>query len=187
MWIGGHVTKSCKRFNVPGHAHELTFSCYQNRWFLKKQQPCQWLSESIQKARLELNFSIWAYVFMPSHVHLLIWPREQEYSISRILHRIKQPVAQKAIAWLKAHNPEGLEVLATGHSTQPYQFWQKGGGYDRNINQIDTLIHCVRYIHLNPVRKNLVQAPEEWVYSSAAEWNKAGTGPLSIDREDWPG
>ncbi len=186
MQMGARFTKCCKRYDVPGHAHELTFSCYQSRWFMKKQQPCQWLCDSLQKARTELNFALWAYVFMPNHVHLLIWPREREYSISRILHRIKQPVAQKAIAWLKTHNPEGLRVLDTGHTSQRYRFWQKGGGYDRNIRQIDALIQCVHYIHLNPVRKRLVQAPQEWFYSSAAEWDKAGTGPLSVDRQDWP-
>ena len=88
-------------------------------------------------------FDLWAYVFMPDHVHLVIYPRCDDYSISRILLSIRQPVARKAIAYLKVHHPEGLRAMATGQRARPYHFWQKGGGYDRNITQVDTLISTV--------------------------------------------
>ena len=34
----------------------------------------QWLAEAIVEA--DLNFDVWAYVFMPEHVHLIVCPRE---------------------------------------------------------------------------------------------------------------
>jgi putative transposase len=83
------IKKSCKRYNIPGHAHELTFSCYKNQKFLLSDRTCQWLIDSIEKAREKHNFSLWAFVFMPDHVHLLIKPMDEDYNISNILKDIK--------------------------------------------------------------------------------------------------
>ncbi|NLH15101.1 MAG: hypothetical protein GX455_00845 [Phycisphaerae bacterium] len=178
--------KTCRRLNTPNQAHELTFSCFHNQKFLSSPRTCQWLLESIDSARQKLDFSLWGYVFMPDHVHLLIRPRQKAYSISEILKRIKTPVAVRAIGYVKNNNPADLARLATGQTYRPYRFWQKGGGYDRNINRIDTLLESIRYIHNNPVRKGLVDHPGKWYYSSALEWKDPGKGPLRIDRSDWP-
>jgi REP-associated tyrosine transposase len=186
MWIDGRFSKKCKRYNTLGHAHELTFSCYRNRSFLTRAITCDWLLEAIQKARDKHEFSLWAYVFMPNHVHLVICPRYESYSISSILQTIKQPVSFKAIRYLKKEKPDGLTQLATGHNSQPYCFWQKGGGYDRNISSVDTLLSTVRYIHNNPVRKGLVKTPDDWYYSSSAGWSSVRDEPLAIDKDDWP-
>ena len=34
-----------KTFNVPGHAHELTISCYRRFEFLKAERTCNWMIE----------------------------------------------------------------------------------------------------------------------------------------------
>ena len=60
----------CQSYDVPGHAHELTFSCYHLYPFLNAQRTCLWLAQAIEQARSELKFYVWAYVFMPEHVHL---------------------------------------------------------------------------------------------------------------------
>ena len=51
--------------NAPGEAHELTF--------LKRERVCGWLADALNDARAKLDVRLWAYVFMPDHVHLLIW------------------------------------------------------------------------------------------------------------------
>ncbi len=186
MKQGDRITKKCKRYNFPGQAHELTFSCYHNQNFLIKKRTCDWLVDSILTSKDKHNFSLWAYVFMPNHVHLLIKPRSKNYSISKILKSIKQPVAKKAIAFLKQNNPSGLKFVKTSEKHQAYRFWQKGGGYDRNITKIDTLIKSAKYIHNNPVRKKLTGLTKGWYYSSAAQWDGIKEGPIQIDKGDWP-
>ncbi|MBN1972901.1 MAG: transposase [Sedimentisphaerales bacterium] len=186
MLNGKIYTKCCHRYNIAGNAHELTFCCYKNQNFLSKDRTCKYLVDSINSSREKYRFDIWAYVFMPNHVHLLICPKNEIYSISDILLSIKQPVSRKAITYLRKNNPAGLKFLATSQRNRPYQFWQKGGGYDRNIIKDKTVINVVRYIHNNPVRKNLVEIPEKWSYSSAADWQKAGEGPISIDFDSFP-
>ena len=61
-----------RNFNDPGHAHALTFSCYHRLQFLSGERTCQWLASSIENARQRLQFDLWAWVFMPDHVHLII-------------------------------------------------------------------------------------------------------------------
>ncbi|MBL7187350.1 MAG: transposase [Phycisphaerae bacterium] len=180
------ITKKCKRYNIPGHAHELTFSCYNNRRFLLSERACQWLIESIERARTKHNFSLWAFVFMPDHVHLLINPTDEEYSISNILKDIKTDTARKAVKYLKENKPSGLSQLCTGQKYRKYRFWQKGGGYDRNITKEDTLRHSVQYVHDNPVRKALVDEPNKWYFSSYNCWMNGVDEPIRIDKETWP-
>jgi putative transposase len=185
MRIDDVYRKKCKRLNFTGQAHELTFSCYQNQNFLKSPRICWFLIDAINTARQKHDFSLWAYVFMPNHVHLIIFPRKSPYSIAAILRSIKQSVSRRAINYLFENNPAGLRKLATGQSHPPYRFWQAGGGYDRNIVAVDTLVTAIQYIHNNPVRKSLVAIADDWLYSSIRDWNNQ-TGPLSVDFDDYP-
>jgi putative transposase len=181
-----HIKKTCIRLNIPGQAHELTFSCFQKRKFLSKDSTRFFLKDAIILAREKHNFDVWSYVFMPDHVHLLIYPNNNSYSISKILQSIKQPVSRKAIAYLKENNPNGLSLLATGQRHNPYRFWQDGGGYDRNIEKEKTLINVVNYIHRNPVRKVLVDNPGDWKWSSFGDWYGEKAGPIPIDKHSFP-
>ena len=61
-------------------------------------------------------------------------------------------------------------------------FWQSGGGYDRNITEPKTLMQVIEYIHLNPVRRGLVERADQWKWSSAAWFLGTGTPPLIPDR-----
>jgi putative transposase len=187
MLNGKVYTKRCRRYNVAGHAHELTFNCYHNQPFLSAERICKYLVDSIISSREKHQFYLWAYIFMPEHVHLLICPREAQYSISDILISIKQPISRKAINYLKNNNPDGLKYLATTHQHRSYRFWQKGGGYDRNITKFKTIINLVHYIHNNPVRKGLVERADQWYYSSAADWQNIRQGPIQIDFDSFPG
>ena len=186
MLKGKIYTKQCHRYNIAAHAHELTFSCYHNQAFLSSERICKSLVDSIVSSREKHQFDLWAYVFMPNHVHLLICPRTRGYSISSILLSIKQPVSRRAIDYLKNNNRGGLKSLATHQIHRPYRFWQKGGGYDRNITKVSTVVDSARYLHNNPVRKGLVKSADDWYYSSAADWQGTRQGPIPIDFDSFP-
>ncbi len=158
-----------RHYDLPGHAHELTFSCFHGFPFLRAERTCRWLADSIEKARTTLDFAVWAYVFMPDHAHLLICPRRPDYRISDILKAIKSPVSRVALAWLRENSPDWLErIRAQRGKRVEYHFWQSGGGYDRNVDEPRTLRSMIEYIHLNPVRKGLVRRAVDWNWSSAA-------------------
>jgi REP-associated tyrosine transposase len=79
------VRRRCRRLNLPGHAHELTFSCYKKQPFLLDDQVPTFFAEALKQARTKQSFDLWAYVLMPEHVHLLVKPQLETYSISAIL------------------------------------------------------------------------------------------------------
>ena len=170
-------------FNIPGHAHELTFSCYQNRKFLLDERTCRFLADAVDLAPKKHCLKIWAYVFMPDHVHLLIYPEHDDYSISAILLTIKQSAARRVLIHARRHHPERLERFATRQKSRKYRFWQDGGGYDRNIKSRDSLLKSIDYIHNNPVRKGLAKTRAEWIWSSFSDWNGSANGPIFIDRD----
>jgi putative transposase len=39
--------KKVKSYNEPGHAHELTFSCFQRQPFLTKERSCRWFIDAL--------------------------------------------------------------------------------------------------------------------------------------------
>jgi putative transposase len=180
--------RSMRRPNVnePGHAHELTFSCFHGFAFLKAERTCQWLAEAIDEARLKHDFALWAYVFMPEHVHVLIFPKRPQYDIAVTRKAIKEPVGRKALKYLRAEAPEWLPRLEVKRGTQiEHCFWQAGGGYDRNAFEPETLLAMIEYIHANPVRRGLVERPELWKWSSSG-WYE-GKNPLRPDPIDFGG
>jgi putative transposase len=170
-----------REINVLGHAHELTFSCYRRFTFLRAERTCRWLADALQAARDRHEFDLWAYVFMPDHVHLIVYPRKADHSMRSILAGIKLPVARRAIHFLEATQSPWLERLTRQRGLRTERlFWQSGGGYDRNIISAKTLLQMLDYLHLNPVRRGLVQQAREWLWSSASYF-EGGSSPIPLD------
>jgi REP element-mobilizing transposase RayT len=67
-------------YNTPGDAHELTFSCYRRQTFFNDSVACHMFLDELNKSRGIYDFKLWAYVLMPHHVHLLIWPLDHNIS-----------------------------------------------------------------------------------------------------------
>jgi putative transposase len=175
--------KTCRRYNDVGHAHMLTFTCFQRLRLLSKRRSCQWLGDAIIKAQEKHRFHVWCYVFMPEHVHLVIWPSQATYSISSILATIKQSVSRRAYHFLRQHSPDFLSRLCDEQPSGKvdYRFWQRGGGHDRNITSPHVLQSEINYIHANPVRRGLCERPEQWPWSSAGRHLGYKKGPVPID------
>jgi putative transposase len=91
------------------------------------------------------SFSIWAYCFMPDHVHLLIEGEKAEADMRRFTRLLKQ----KAGYWFKSIYHDKL--------------WQPGY-YERVLRDDEATLMVVRYILENPVRKGLVQHFTDYPY-----------------------
>src|SRR5262249_32759589 len=101
----GTIRKLRRSFNDIGHAHELTFPCYQGLPLLSKDRSRQWVVEALVSARQKHRLELWAYVIMPEHLHVLMLPRG-EYEMEDILKSIKLSISKKAIAYLRGNWPE---------------------------------------------------------------------------------
>src|SRR5207249_7227289 len=83
-----YVQKRRRRFDEAGQARELTFSCYRRHRFLSRDRTRQWFVEEMEAARREFPIDLWAYVIMPEHVHLLVYPREPGVKVGMVEGRI---------------------------------------------------------------------------------------------------
>jgi putative transposase len=176
------LRKKIRHFDLPGDAHFLTFSCYKRLPMLSKDRTRKWFIESLELARRKHGFHLWAWVIMPEHVHLLIYPREQS-AIASILSDVKRPVGQRAIKYIIRHNSHYLERLTVRNKTRTYhRFWQAGPGQDRNIYDPHTAHQVVEYIHANPWKRGLVERPSGWHWSSARDWDGDVDVPIRVDR-----
>lgn len=175
--------KRAKTYDISGHAHQLTFSCFQRLPLLSKDRTRRWFVEALDKARQRRDFALWAYVIMPEHVHVIVWPRQADYEIRLIRTALKVPVQRKALAYLRQKNSAFIEKL---RDEQPngdvhYRLWQRGGGYDRNITELGMLQQMIEYIHNNPVRRGLVEKATDWRWSSARFYSGLDDVVLRMD------
>jgi putative transposase len=176
------------RFNNPGDAHALTFSCFQRQPFLDRDRSRDWLITALDNARVKHRYHIWAYVIMPEHAHVLVWPTEPEYELGDFLSSVKQSVAKKALVFVRRHAPAFLASMADREpdGSVTYRFWQRGGGYDRNVDEPIAAHAQIDYMHCNPVRRGLCVRAEDYTYSSAGDYAGIRVGPLRVDRESVP-
>ncbi|MEW6533065.1 MAG: transposase [Thermodesulfobacteriota bacterium] len=163
MWY-----KRIKHFNLPGHVHFLTFSCYRRLPLLTNELWCSWLAESISRAVEKHNTALWAYVFMPDHVHLLVRPRNETYDISAFLRSVKISIGKRILSALrKSGSPLLLQLRGRERpADSQLRFWQAGPGYDKNIWTLEKAVEKANYCHRNPVARGLVTSPSDWKWSS---------------------
>ncbi|RLA50492.1 MAG: transposase [Gammaproteobacteria bacterium] len=103
-----------------------------------------WLLEYSQKT----DCTIHAYVLMTNHVHLLLTPNEKG-SVGSLMKRLGQRYVQYVN---RTYRRSGT-------------LWE--GRFRSCLVQEDNyLLHCQRYIELNPVRAELVDHPADYRWSS---------------------
>jgi putative transposase len=142
---------------------------------------------ALELGRKKGQYDLWAYVIMPEHVHAVLWPHEG-VKISDILTTVKQSVSKRALLWLQEHSPEFIDKLRDVQSNGRviYRFWQRGGGYDRNLRTVHDVHEKIEYVHLNPIHRGLADRAEEWFWSSVRAWQTGRDEPIAIDRASLP-
>ncbi len=144
-----------KRYETQGEVRFLTFSCDRHAPLLREQWAKDICVDHLALCRDRLGFRVYAFVFMPDHVHLLIQPDVEVATVRRILSAFKTRTATKI-----------LERLREDSVVAP-RLWEPGGGYDRNIHSDKEFHEKLDYIESNPVRKGLVSKIEDYAWSSA--------------------
>jgi putative transposase len=161
--------KTVRHFHEAGHLHELTFSCYQRMPLLTNDAWREKLARCIDLAGEEAAMNLVGFVFMPEHVHLLVFPTTADPSISRYLARIKQPFSKQIKEALTGQCSRLLSKLTVQErpGKKCFRFWQEGPGFDRNLFSAEAISLSLEYIHNNPVSRGLCRQAVEWKWSSA--------------------
>jgi putative transposase len=126
------------------------------------------LADAFETSRKQLKFLLTAWVFMPDHWHAILCPCDPT-GISDAMRLIKQ-----------------RSTYATGLArNQSVRLWQPRF-HEHALRTVREYMGAIEYIHLNPVRRNLVAKPEEWKWSSIHDHLPGGTSPLPVDRVNFP-
>jgi putative transposase len=134
-----------KRLQHEGDLHFITFSCYDRQPYLTTPQSRQIVEDMLETLRARHDFAILGYVLMPEHVHLLM----------------TEPKIGTLASTLRVLKGETSKLLRDTHK----HFWQPRY-YDFNVFTEVKRIEKLKYIHRNPVARELVKRPEEWPWSS---------------------
>jgi putative transposase len=103
--------------------------------------------EYVLKAKEKYDFRLYAYVLLPNHYHLLV--QTLQPNLAKIMHFING-------VYTTYYNKVNKNV---GHLFQ--------GRYKSIIIEADSYFKALsRYIHLNPVKANIVKRPEDYKWSS---------------------
>ncbi len=164
--------KTIKHYHEPGDFHELTFSCYRRMPLLTNDAWRGHLARGLDDALGAEQFELVAFVFMPEHVHLLVWPTRPDSTaecISRFLVAVKVAASQQVKADLERSRGRLLSRLTVRErpGRTVFRFWQEGPGYDRNLQSEEAVTAATEYLHLNPVQRGLCKSVVDWRWSSA--------------------
>jgi putative transposase len=166
------------RREIDGHARFLTFSCYDRLALFQNDAIKLVFVDQLAHAQSVHRFVVYAWVVMPEHAHLLIRPDLPRSPVHLLLRTIKTSVAKRVLNRWRELDAKVLPRLVDSRGQT--RFWQRGGGYDRNIFSRDELVEKGRYIHENPVRRGLVTEPNQWPWSSALWYNGDRDSPIQI-------
>jgi putative transposase len=129
----------------------------------------------LDSLKFELNqhrATLIAYVFMPSHIHLVIAMPVNEH-ISDLMRDFKKFTSTAIRKELEDNGEQvwldRLRRNAVGRKNQVFKLWMDRFD-DLVIDNDDTLRRKINYIHENPLRSGLVERVEDWKYSSARNY-----------------
>ena len=135
------------RIELAGGLYHIIARGNERRDIFHSKEDFQKFLALLSARKQRLPFFLYAYCLMTNHFHLLIERRED--SIGRIMHRVLTGYSQYY----------NRKYRRSGHLFQ--------GRHKSILCQSDRyLCELVRYIHLNPVRANIVRKPERYPQSS---------------------
>jgi putative transposase len=148
------MPEGLQRIHGFGHLHFITFSCYRRLPLLGTARARNAFVRVLGDVRDRFGFRLVGYVVMPEHVHLLI-SEPVRGTPSTVLQKLKQDVSRK----LRAASDKSDDRLP--------QFWQRRY-YDFNVWSVKKRVEKLGYMHMNPLKRGLVDHPKDWPWSSEA-------------------
>ena len=167
--------------------HFLTFTV--TDWvdvFSKKDYKLE-LTDSMNYCIREKGLIVYGWVIMSNHIHV-IWKAKEGYELSGIIRDFKKFTAKRILKFIE-EGPESRKIWLLKKfefaaqrvkSNTKYKFW-KNSNHAVYLEGPDTKMmeQKLEYIHNNPVKAMLVHRPEDYVFSSAADY-AGGKGLVNV-------
>ena len=172
------MPKGLRRFFGSGDLHFVTCSCYQRQPLLGTPRRRNLFLRVLEQTRRRYRFVILGFVVMPEHIHLLI-SEPDRHTPSVAMQALKLSFARRVLAEQRRRRhlqqPDLFDNI-------PHHIWQ-ARFYDFNVWTERKRIEKLRYMHRNPVKRGLVESPEQWRWSSFRHYAFAERGVVKVN--DW--
>jgi len=116
---------------------------------------------------------IYAFVIMSNHIHLIV--KAQNGNLAEVIRDFKKFTSGNIIKEISSNDKESrrewmLNLFSfagkTNRNNEKFQFWQQ---HNHPIELFSNEV-IEKNIHQNPVRNGLVEAAEDYIYSSAKNY-----------------
>ncbi len=132
-----------------------------HRWYYLFDRHNRWqiLADALKYCQINKGLRIYHFVFMLNHIHLIA----QSSDLIGFMRDFKTFTSKEIKKNIMETEPNILELFA---KDGVYHFWQKTN-MPEAISSMDFYLAKAQYVEQNPVRKQYVNRPEDWVFSSA--------------------
>jgi len=175
------------KFHDPDALYFVTMTIVKWLPVLADKEFCRLILESLKFCQKEKGLIIHCWCIMPNHIHLIISRSKPEFTLGNIIRDFKKFTAKDIIRQLDDSN--------LAHKYYVNIFRRKASQIKRNKNfkvwkdgshpiLLDTnflIDQKLEYIHYNPVKANLCEAPEDYVWSSARDYMMKYKGELAVE------
>jgi putative transposase len=131
--------------------------------------------DSLKYCQEHKGLIVFAYVVMTNHLHLIV-NTDEPYLLKDAIRDFKKFTSKKILEQIQKE-PESrrewmLSIFASnaGKKHTEFRFW-KEGNHAIELFSEKFVWDKINYIHNNPVESGFVRQPEEWIYSSASNYN----------------
>jgi putative transposase len=131
-------------YDLDGSIYFVTTRLNEGRKFAEHETEI--VEKTISELAAQKEMTLYAYVIMPNHVHILMSPLVNGIS--------------KTMQLLKGRSSRRINEGA---------FWQKGF-FDFSVISEEKFREKFNYIHHNPVKRGLVERAEDYKHSSAKDY-----------------
>jgi len=127
----------------------VTSVTWERRALFRSERAARLFLDALFEYRDQGTFQLYEFVLMPDHIHSLLAPKPT-LALERVMQFIKGGYSHRF-------------MKETGSRME---IWERGFTNHRIRDVVDYEKHR-QYIHFNPVRARMVEAPQDYPYSSA--------------------
>ena len=151
------------QFVTPTNTYFVTTNAWQGQALFQSAKLADLLLATLFDYRDQQKFGLHEFVLMPNHLHVLLTPGPG-VTIERAVQLFKGGFSYRVGKELCIH----------------YEIWQRGY-VDHRLRDDRDYLHHRDYIRMNPVKARLVDAPENYRYSSAFPGFKLDAVPQGLE------
>lgn len=133
--------------------------------------------DSLRYCQENKGLELYAWVLMSNHIHFIAGINGDN-SISDILRDFKKYTSKQLVKAIQENQQESRKEwlidrlsfrAANDRRITNFKLWQDGS-YIETISTYNFYEQKLNYIHMNPVRQEITEQPEEYLYSSARDY-----------------